>query len=72
VSFGLKMVVLSTINVASLLLCLDVKASGSSIPSLNVQEFLAVLCPPMTHAVGNPVLLTSTVLYPVGELSKNF
>jgi len=65
------MAMLSTIDVAFPQLYLDVKASGSLVPPLNVQALLTVLHQPTTHAIGTPVLLTSTVIYPVGELSNN-
>jgi len=51
-------------------LCLDVKVSGASITLLDVQALLAVFYRPATYAVGVSMFLTSTALYPVGELTK--
>jgi len=47
------------------------KASKLIVPLFNIQVFFAVLHRQMTYAVGVPVLLASTMLYPVGKLSKN-
>jgi len=65
------MAVLPTIDVTIPQLCLDIKASRSPITFFNVQALLAIPYRSATHAISISMLLAGTVLYPIGEFSKN-